>query len=103
MSNTATTEHKNPCPRGHEIYNFDKPFPWYHFYPLRFFFIYALIRDSSDSNPRFYIVTCAPRFYIVTCTPRFYIVTCAGRTCHNIKAGVRVRGISDYLRTGGDF
>ena len=28
----ATPEHKNPCPRGHEIYNFGRPFLGYHYY-----------------------------------------------------------------------
>ena len=47
-----------------------------------------VIRDSSDSNPRFYIVTC-------TC---HNIKAGVRVACHNIKAGVRVRGISDYIR-----
>ena len=25
-------EHKNPCPRGHEIYNFGRPFLGHHYY-----------------------------------------------------------------------
>ena len=69
-----------------------------------------VIRDSSDSNPRFYIVTCAgesqsalhiekwdsatpaalPTFY--NFISRIYLpVECAQtlpRTCNNIKAGV---------------
>ena len=27
----ATPEHKNPCPRGHEIYNFGRPFLGHHY------------------------------------------------------------------------
>ena len=28
----ATPKHKNPCPRGHEIYNFGRPFLGHHYY-----------------------------------------------------------------------
>ena len=34
MTYTATPLHKNPCPRGHEIYNFGRPFLGYHYYIL---------------------------------------------------------------------
>ena len=30
----ATPEHNNPCPRGHEIYNFGGPFHGHHYYIL---------------------------------------------------------------------
>ena len=30
----ATSFHKNPCPRGHEIYNFGRPFFGHHYYIL---------------------------------------------------------------------
>ena len=30
----ATPLHKNPCPRGHEIYNFGRPFLCNYFYIL---------------------------------------------------------------------
>ena len=28
----ATHQHKNPCPRGHEIYNFGRPILGHHYY-----------------------------------------------------------------------
>ena len=31
MTYMATPKHKNPCPRGHEIYNFGRPFLGYHY------------------------------------------------------------------------
>ena len=34
MTYMATPEHKNPCPRGHEIYNFGTPFLGHHYYIL---------------------------------------------------------------------
>ena len=34
MSYMATPLHKNPCPRGHEIYNFGRPFLGHHYYIL---------------------------------------------------------------------
>ena len=34
MSYMTTPLHKNRCPRGHEIYNFGKPFLAYHYYIL---------------------------------------------------------------------
>ena len=30
----ATPSHKKPCRRGHEIYNFDRPFLGHHYYIL---------------------------------------------------------------------
>ena len=30
----TTPWHKNPCPRGHEIYNFGRPFLGHHYYIL---------------------------------------------------------------------
>ena len=30
----ATPLHKNPCPGGHEIYNFGRPFRGHHYYTL---------------------------------------------------------------------
>ena len=30
MTYMATPEHKNSCPRGHEIYNFGRPFLGHH-------------------------------------------------------------------------
>ena len=30
----ATPQHKNPCSRGHEIYNFSRPFLGHHYYTL---------------------------------------------------------------------
>ena len=30
----ATPKHKNPCPRGHEIYSFGRPFLGHHYYIL---------------------------------------------------------------------
>ena len=30
----ATPQHKNPCPGGHEIYNFGRPFLGHHYYSL---------------------------------------------------------------------
>ena len=30
----ATPKHKNPCPGGHEIYNFGRPFLGHHYYIL---------------------------------------------------------------------
>ena len=30
----ATPLHKNPCPGGHEIYNFGRPFLGHHYYTL---------------------------------------------------------------------
>mgnify|MGYP003683667425 FL=1 len=32
MTYMATPEHKIPCPRGHEIYNFGRPFLVQHYY-----------------------------------------------------------------------
>ena len=29
-----TPQHKNPCPGGHEIYNFGRPFLGHHYYIL---------------------------------------------------------------------
>ena len=37
MTYMATPEHKNPCPRGHEIYNFGRPFLGHHNYILNLF------------------------------------------------------------------
>ena len=34
MTYMATPSHKNPCPRGHEIYNFGRPFLGHHYYIL---------------------------------------------------------------------
>ena len=34
MTYMALPLHKNPCPRGHEIYNFDRPFLGHHYYIL---------------------------------------------------------------------
>ena len=34
MTYMATPPHKNPCPRGHEIYNFGRPFLGHHYYML---------------------------------------------------------------------
>ena len=34
MTYMATPLHKNPCPRGHEIYNFGRPFLGHHYYIL---------------------------------------------------------------------
>ena len=34
MTYMATPEHKNPCPRGHEIYNFIRPFLGHHYYRI---------------------------------------------------------------------
>ena len=34
MTYMATPVHKNPCPRGHEIYNFGRPFLGHHYYIL---------------------------------------------------------------------
>ena len=33
-TNMAMPLHKNPCPRGHEIYNFGRPFLGHHYYIL---------------------------------------------------------------------
>ena len=30
----ATLDHNNPCPRGHDIYNFGTAFPGYHYHIL---------------------------------------------------------------------
>ena len=35
MNFMVTHVHKNPCPRGHEIYNFGRPFLGHHYYILR--------------------------------------------------------------------
>ena len=32
MTYMATPEHKNPCPRGHEMYNFGRAFLVHHYY-----------------------------------------------------------------------
>ena len=32
MTYMATPQHKNPCPGGHEIYNFGRPFLGHHYY-----------------------------------------------------------------------
>ena len=32
MTYMARSQHKNPCPVGHEIYNFDRPFFGHHYY-----------------------------------------------------------------------
>ena len=37
MTYMATPEHKNPFPRGHEIYNFGTPFLSHHYYTLSLF------------------------------------------------------------------
>ena len=37
MTYMATPEHKNPYPRGHEIYNFGRPFLGHHYYILSLF------------------------------------------------------------------
>ena len=34
MPYIATPQHKNPCPKGHEIYNFGRPFLGHHHYIL---------------------------------------------------------------------
>ena len=34
MTYMTTPQHKNPCPRGHEIYNFGRPFLGHHYYIL---------------------------------------------------------------------
>ena len=34
MTHMATPQHKNPCPGGHEIYNFGGPFRGHHYYIL---------------------------------------------------------------------
>ena len=34
MTYMAMPPHKNPCPRGHEIYNFGRPFLGHHYYIL---------------------------------------------------------------------
>ena len=34
MTNMATPQHKNPCPRGQEIYNFGRHFLGHHYYIL---------------------------------------------------------------------
>ena len=34
MTYMAMPLHKNPCPRGNEIYNFDRPFLSRHYYIL---------------------------------------------------------------------
>ena len=34
MTYMATPYHTNPCPGGHEIYNFGRPFLCYHYYTL---------------------------------------------------------------------
>ena len=34
MTYMAMPLHKNPCPRGHEIYNYDRPFLSHHYYIL---------------------------------------------------------------------
>ena len=37
MTYMATPEHKNPCPRGHEMYNFGRAFLVHHYYILGLF------------------------------------------------------------------
>ena len=37
MTYMATSKHKYPCPGGHEIYNFGRPFLGHHDYILSFF------------------------------------------------------------------
>ena len=37
MTCMATPEHKNPFPRGHEIFKFSRPFLGYHYYILSWF------------------------------------------------------------------
>ena len=37
MTYMATPWHKNPCPGGHEIYNFGRPFLGHHYYTLSFY------------------------------------------------------------------
>ena len=37
MTYMVTPSHKNPCPRGHEIYNFGRPFLCHHLYILSLF------------------------------------------------------------------
>ena len=37
MINMATSQDKNPCPGGHEIYNFGGPFRGHHYYILSLF------------------------------------------------------------------
>ena len=34
MTYMATPLHQNPYPRGHKIYNFDRPFLGHHYYKL---------------------------------------------------------------------
>ena len=34
MTSMATRSNKNPCPGGHEIYNFGRPFIVHHYYIL---------------------------------------------------------------------
>ena len=34
MTCMAMLQHKNPCPEGHEIYNFGRPFFDYHYYTI---------------------------------------------------------------------
>ena len=37
MTYMGTPKHKNPCPGGHEIYNFVRPFLVHHYYILSLF------------------------------------------------------------------
>ena len=39
MTYMASPQHKNPYPRGHEIYNFGRPFLCHHNYILRLSFL----------------------------------------------------------------
>ena len=55
MTYMATSKHKNPCPGGHEIYNFGRPFLCHHYYII----IYLVcLSDSGDlkNNDYMYLI-----------------------------------------------
>ena len=49
--------HKNPCPRGHEIYNFGRPFNGHHYYILGLSDLYLGIKKICKEIMHFHYVT----------------------------------------------
>ena len=47
LSYMITLLHKNPCPRGHDIYNFGRPFVGHHFYILSFFLSMPVSKEED--------------------------------------------------------
>ena len=49
----ATPLHKKPCPGGHEIYTFGRPFFGYHYYTLSF--VWTMLRSREDDLLKKYV------------------------------------------------